>query len=157
MDVDILNIGAGRKPTEGAVNLDWREEVAPDVVWDLNVLPWPFDDETFDFIVARAILEHLDHTLIVSMDECWRVLRPGGRIYVKLPYWHADVSYIDSTHRWRFSLRSLDVFDPVTRYGKEYHHYTDRKWQIVKAARFNKARTSIHTTLEVRKPWPKDS
>lgn len=145
---DILNLGCGRRPIEGAVNLDrTKHSDEVDVVHDLNELPWPFEDESFDLVVARAVLEHLDHDLITSVNECWRLLRPGGELYVKLPHWQADNSYVDPTHRWFFSLHSCDVFDPTTEFGRAYSFYTDLKWRIIKGPRFNKAKTSIHVTM----------
>lgn len=150
--MDILNLGCGNKLVEGAVNHDriqHRPEV--DVAHDLNEMPWPWPDESFDLIVARAVFEHLDRDLVQSLDECWRLLRPGGELSIKLPYWDSDNSYQDPTHRWFFSLRALDQFDPATERGQQYGFYTERKWEIIKGPRLNQARTSIHATLRVRK------
>ncbi len=150
--MDILNIGAGNKPLDGAVNHDrvkHRPEI--DVEWDLNNVPWPWEDNSFDLVVAKAVFEHLELTLLESMAECWRILRPGGEVYVKLPYWDSDGSYVDPTHRWRFSLRSLDVFDLDTVFGQKYRFYTDKKWKIVKPARLNDAGTSFAAKLKVVK------
>ena len=47
-----LNIGCGRRPVSGAVNLDVSEGLGADVVHDLNCLPWPFADDTFDEVHA---------------------------------------------------------------------------------------------------------
>ncbi len=150
--MEILNLGAGNKIMAGAVNHDrikHRDEI--DVVWDLNVLPWPWQDNSFDMIVARAVLEHLNIDLLASLNECWRILRPGGVLHVKLPYWRADAAYADPTHRWQFCLESLDLFDPDTPRGQEYSFYTQRKWRIIKPPRLNRAQTSIYAALEVRK------
>lgn len=150
----VLNLGAGNRPIAGAINVDrtrHREEI--NCVHDLNVLPWPWEDEAFDLIVARAVFEHLRHDLIVSMDEAWRLLRPTGRIYVKLPYWNSEISHLDPTHYWKYALRTMEWFDPRTEYGKAYGFYTARKWRIVKGPRLNRSRSSIHTTLEVWKSW----
>lgn len=152
--MDVLNLGAGKKRIDGAVNHDRElDDRRPwlDVVHDLNVLPWPWEDESFDRIVARSVFEHLDVDLVASMNECWRLLRPGGTLYLKLPHWNSDIAYRDVTHRWRFSVRSFDQFDPGKRRGQEYDFYTDRTWKIVKPARLNDAKSSIHVTMEVRK------
>ncbi len=151
---DMLNLGAGRKPLAGAINHDLRLD--PERPWvtvahDLNVLPWPWPDESFRLVVARAVLEHLRINLVESLNECWRILAPGGQLVLKLPYWQHEVSYIDPTHYWRFSPRTVEMFDPETEYGRAYGFYTDRKWRIVKGPALNQARSSIHATLEVRK------
>lgn len=150
--MELLVLGCGDKPVAGAVNHDriaHRPEV--DVAWDLNVMPWPWEDESFDKIHANAVLEHLRPDLIQSMNECWRILRPGGTIYLKLPYWRHETSWTDPTHYHKCTLETLDVFVPETRYGGRYHWYTDRKWRYVKPPKLNPAGSSIVATLEVRK------
>ena len=131
----ILNLGAGNRISKNAINHDFRKH-RPEInaVHDLNVLPWPWPDNSFVHIEAWAVLEHLEIGLIESLGECWRVLRPGGILRVKLPFWNVDQSYADPTHRWFFSLRVLDIFDPDTVRGKEYSFYTDRHWRITKPA-----------------------
>ena len=148
----ILQLGTGNDPIGNAVNHDrtkHRPEI--DVVWDLNRLPWPWPDERFDHIVARAVLEHLAIDLVQSLNECWRILRPSGTLFVKLPYWDSDIAHQDPTHRWFFSLHSFDQFDPDTKRGREYAFYTPRKWRIVEAPQLNGSRSSIIAKLEVRK------
>lgn len=147
-----LNLGCGDAVYADAVNHDrvkHRAEIS--VVHDLNVRPWPWSDNSFDLVIAHAVLEHLDIDLVQSLDECWRILAPGGQIALKLPYWQSEIGYRDPTHRWRYTLQSLDLFDPETGYGQQYRFYTARKWKIVDGAKLNKAQSSIHITLEVRK------
>ena len=144
----ILNLGCGDKTVVGAVNHDrikHRPEV--DVVHDLNVLPWPWEDEAFELIIASAVLEHLRLTLVEALDECWRLLRPGGKVRVKVPHWQADSSHADPTHRWFYSLQTFDFFDPCTRFGSQFGFYTPCKWEITKPARLNPAGVSILCTL----------
>ena len=78
-------------------------------------------------------------------------VRSGGTIYLKLPYWRHETSWTDPTHYHKFTLETLDVFVPETRYGGRYHWYTDRKWRYVKPPKLNPAGSSIVATLEVRK------
>jgi len=149
--MDILNLGCGNKllSGDGVVNHDLhkhRPEI--DVAHDLNVLPWPWADESFDQIVASAVLEHLDIDLVASLNECWRLLRPGGILGLKLPLWSAEKAHDDPTHRWFFTVRSLDQFCPETRRGKQYGFYTAQKWRYVKKPVVNKAQTSFYVALE---------
>jgi SAM-dependent methyltransferase len=51
---------------------------------DLNAGPMPFDDDTFDLVVASHVLEHL-HRPVEAFGEFVRVCRPGGTIYVEAP------------------------------------------------------------------------
>ena len=149
--MDILNVGAGNRIIKGAINHDrvkHRQEI--DVAHDLNELPWPWGDETFDKIVALAVFEHLDIDLVASLNECHRILRPGGHLVIKLPLQSGANAYDDPTHRWFFTLRSLDQFCPETQRGKDYSFYTPLKWAFVKRPRANNAKTSLWATLEKR-------
>jgi SAM-dependent methyltransferase len=147
-DLTILNAGCGNYLVKGALNMD-RTAHRPEVhvVHDMNQLPWPFPDERFDKVVARASLEHLDIDLLASINECWRILKPGGLLYVKVPYWNSPISYKDVTHRWRFDVSSFEQFDPRTAFGAQYSFYGVKPWHIVKGPKLNKAKSSIHVTM----------
>ena len=51
---------------------------------DAHRLPWP--DQSFDVVVGRAILHHLD--LQAATRELTRVLRPGGELFFVEPLYH---------------------------------------------------------------------
>jgi SAM-dependent methyltransferase len=149
VSMQTLNLGCGNRLVNGAINHDrvkHRPEV--DVVHDLNTMPWPWPDDSFDKIVALAVLEHLDPDLVASLNECHRILRPGGILVIKLPLQNGGNAYDDPTHRWFFSLRSLDQFCPETERGREYGFYTARKWKFIKRPHPNNAQTSLWATLE---------
>lgn len=151
--MDILNLGAGNKLVEGAINHDlYKHRSEIDVAHDLNDLPWPWKDNSFDLIVACAVLEHLRINLIESVNECWRILRPGGVLHMKLPYWNHANSYRDPTHYWQFDLGTCDLFDPDTKYGRKYQFYHQlRKWRIIRRAKLNRAGSSFALKMQVRK------
>lgn len=46
--------------------------------------PAPFDDEQFDCITMLAVLEHLGDPEGAA-SECFRMLRPGGRVILTVP------------------------------------------------------------------------
>jgi SAM-dependent methyltransferase len=50
----------------------------------VNVLEMPFDDGSFDVVIASEILEHIPDDLR-AMDEITRVLKPGGLAAVTVP------------------------------------------------------------------------
>ena len=143
----ILNLGAGNRILADAINHDvvkHRDEI--DVVWDLNEMPWPWEDESFDKVCALSVLEHLRQNLLTSMDEIWRITRPSGQAVVKLPHWRANISWEDLTHLHMVGPGVMDQLDPSTKRGHDYRFYTRRKWRILKR-RMNKAETSIYWTL----------
>jgi SAM-dependent methyltransferase len=51
---------------------------------DLNKDPLPFADDTFDFVVASHVIEHLDHP-VEFFGDCIRVCKPRGLLYFETP------------------------------------------------------------------------
>ena len=54
-----LNMGCGHNKREGYVNVDMSPVCNPDVVWDLETLPWPWQDNSVDGVLFNHSLEHL--------------------------------------------------------------------------------------------------
>lgn len=90
-----LNIGCGHVYYEGWVNLDANPDVKCDVV--ATVPPLPFEDNYFDQILMSHFLEHVPDT-IEMMNECWRVMKPGGLLQIQVPYAMSHAAYQDPTH-----------------------------------------------------------
>ena len=44
----------------------------------------PFHDHTLDYVVASHVLEHVANP-IAALAECYRVIRPGGILYLVVP------------------------------------------------------------------------
>lgn len=149
---DVLNLGAGNRIIEGAVNHDrtiHRPEIS--VAHDLNILPWPWPDNSFDVISARAVFEHLDVDLVGCLNECWRILRPGGVLDIKLPYWKSETTFDDPTHRRGYGIGVFYYFDPEFPNGQKYGFYTPYKWEVVWACFSNGRKSSIAAQMRVRK------
>ena len=128
----VLNLGAGNRIIENAVNHDLRKHRPEiDVAHDLNRLPWPWEDGKFEKVRAMSVLEHLDADLLASIDECWRILVPGGVLHIRVPYWRHETCWRDPTHRRGYTMETFDIFDPTTKVGQEYGFYTTCKWRIV--------------------------
>ena len=64
------------------VNIDEREPA--DLV--LRVPPLPYHDRSVSEIYAGHFLEHLERAEAAEfLDECWRVLEPGGLLGIMVP------------------------------------------------------------------------
>lgn len=81
-----LNVGCGfsQYAAPNVVNLDAFDVCKPNVVHDLNKTPFPFEDDTFDFILANHVVEHIDRWW-EAFNEMARILKPGGRIEIWVP------------------------------------------------------------------------
>ncbi len=105
-----LNLGCGETKKDGYVNVDWSALVHPDVVHDLNKLPYPFSDNSFDLIEAYHVLEHLDKPFLV-MAEFHRILAPGGTLHIKVP--HFSRGFTHAEHEHGFDITFPLYFNPV--------------------------------------------
>ena len=126
-----LNLGCGLDIREGWINHDISKHNKHISVWDLNVTPWPWGDNTIDVIDAISVFEHLKLTLIETMNECWRILKPTGFIHIKYPLNISVFIREDPTHRWFWGEFVTDFLDPRTKYGKGAPYYTPYKWNII--------------------------
>jgi len=99
----VVDLGCGAtKQYDGNLGLDLRPAPGVDTVADLS-RSLPVADNSVDVIFSVHILEHLVDFLTL-VDECHRVLRPGGTLHVVSPWWGHVNSVADPTH-----VRLLDV------------------------------------------------
>jgi len=92
-----LNLGCGLDYVYGFVNVDMNDKVHCDQVVDLENEAFPWEDESVEYIMAKMIVEHIwkrDR----FMNECWRVLKPGGRMYITTPTAGTVAYWKDPTH-----------------------------------------------------------
>jgi len=92
-----LNLGCGERKKDGFINIDWNREVEPEIVHDLNKLPYPLEDSRFDLIEASHVLEHLDKPFSI-MKEMHRLLKPGGKLIIKVPHFSRGFTHAEHTH-----------------------------------------------------------
>lgn len=104
----ILELGSGSMPLQGAVHHDRiKHSDWIDVAWDLEVLPWPCKNEEWDEIYAIDVFEHLNIEIVDWLSECHRVIKPEGKLTLRLPAWDNELSYRDPTHKKFFITKRL--------------------------------------------------
>jgi SAM-dependent methyltransferase len=101
-----LNLGCGKDIREGYVNVDIYGDV---VNHDLNVKPWPFENDCADEILLHNVLEHLPDTCSV-MRELYRVCKDGAIVHIAVPHPLHDDFISDPTHVSRITGRTLQAF-----------------------------------------------
>jgi len=85
------------------ITLDFVETHKPDVIWNLNEHPLPFEDGEFNEIHAYEILEHLGQQgdwshFFSEWKEYWRILLPGGLFFGTVPHWASQGAWGDPSH-----------------------------------------------------------
>lgn len=128
-----LNLGCGKdiRNPEIWINHDIsHHDNAIMAVHDLNITPWRWPNNSFTEIAALSVFEHLKLTLIESLNECWRIIKPEGVLVLKYPLFTSLRIHDDPTHIWFWSDKVLEFVDPAYDYGKRYDYYTEFKWKI---------------------------
>ena len=105
-----LLIGCGKKPKADFINLDAIKNSCVDVVHDLNVFPYPFEENQFTHIEGEHIIEHLDDIPKV-MKELARILEQNGTIRLITPHFASSCAYKDTTHKHNFAYASFKYFE----------------------------------------------
>ncbi len=97
-DKVIVNLGSGTKIIrKGVINIDFQPFENVDIVADASCLPQ--EDNSVDAIVCESLLEHVaDPAKVVA--EIKRVLKPGGLVYVTVPFIAGFHSSPNDYYRW---------------------------------------------------------
>lgn len=111
----MLEIGPGTYPRltgKNVVYLDRRDLPLPNlVVWDLQNLPLPFPDDTFDECQAYQVFEHIP-CLAPVFDDLHRILKPDGILKLTVPHYsreYREGPWLDHVHLFtERSFRNLE-------------------------------------------------
>lgn len=83
------------------LGVDFVKGEGIDIVHDLTKIPYPFKDNSIDAIFSSHFVEHLDgHERAKFMEECYRILKPGGKMRLIHPYGNSCRAVQDFTHKW---------------------------------------------------------
>lgn len=123
-----LDVGCGPTKLVGATGIDIVALPGVDVVHNLNVYPWPFADNSFDHVVCRHALSHLDN-LLLAMAEIHRIARPGATVEILAPHYASDNFNTDPTHKIAMGYRSMNYFSDNVAF--KYRYYTSSRFMLV--------------------------
>jgi predicted SAM-dependent methyltransferase len=80
-----LQLGAGPNVLDGWCNTDLSPTHKGVYVIDVTKR-FPFDDKTIDYILSEHLIEHLSYKEgLYMLGECYRILKPGGKIRIATP------------------------------------------------------------------------
>lgn len=110
-----LNLGCADDIRAGYVNVDLFPYEGIDIIEDLSAPDWIWSTSTIDEILAFDIIEHLPNK-INTMNECWRILKPGGVLNIVVPTTNGTGAFQDPTHVSYWNRRSFLYYE----YGNIY-------------------------------------
>lgn len=73
-NVKKLNLGAGHMRLPGFTKVDLDASRNPDIIHNLNDMPYPFESNSVEYVEMSHIIEHLDEPLKV-LKELHRIMR----------------------------------------------------------------------------------
>jgi len=106
-----LNLGCGRNPLAGYVNVD--KEGNPEVKVDLEREGWPWADDAVEEVVLNHVLEHigaLPEDFLYFMKELYRVCAHGALVQIAVPHPRHDHFLGDPTHVRPITPEVLSLF-----------------------------------------------
>jgi len=90
-DAIVVELGSGNKRcTEDIINVDIFPFPNVDVLSDIKKTP--FGDNTVDYVIIDAVLEHVPEPQTVC-KEIYRILKPGGMVFCVVPLIHQYHGY----------------------------------------------------------------
>lgn len=150
-----IDLACGDNKKDGFFGIDKVEIPGVDLVHDLNVYPWPIEDESVDEINCSHFVEHIRHEdvlveiqnilkesesfedfkeklsnfeepadgFIRFMNEVYRILKPDGKITIRVPYVTHVRAFADPTHTRYLHEMSFYYFNKEWRKNNNLSHY----------------------------------
>lgn len=125
-----LDLGCGASKKDGFIGVDSLKLAGVDIVHDLTVFPYPFEDDEADEIMMDNVLEHLPQPLKV-VEELYRICKKDALVTIAVPYFRSYYATIDPTHVNFFGLNWFNYFDPSHPFQRKYQ-YSNAKFKVEK-------------------------
>jgi hypothetical protein len=96
---------------DGYINVD--RFGAPDLRHNLEVVPWPWPDDSVGEVLLKHVLEHLGRDTDVYLDiwkELYRVCQDGATIRIVVPHHRHEYFYNDPTHVRAVTADGMTLF-----------------------------------------------
>ena len=146
-----LDVGCGmtrRLDEDGVpyIRMDKLELTEPDILWDIENIPWEAKDDTYEEILMSHVIEHVKPNLVVDvMNECWRVMGLDGLLRIAVPEASSFRGDSDPTHYKGWTDLTIWYFCPEN--PAVWSIYMPKPWRMDKMWR----NSSGDYLIEVRK------
>ncbi len=120
-----LNLGCGNDYIQVYTNADISFAVGADVVFDLTDYV-PFRDNTFDEVLCNNVLTQVQDPkkFVQVMNDLWRITKPDGQIFIRVPNAEDICSWQDPMDCRRFTDQTFTYMEFEHRryetYGTHY-------------------------------------
>lgn len=129
-----LNLGCAKYPKDGYKNIDISEAADADEFYDIR-LGINEEDESVEEVFAGCVLEQMtSEDFKFVLNECHRVLIPGGKLKGYVPSTDPKVLHLDVMDKLFFQEASFKYFDETEEAYKQFGSvYGFKPWRDVKA------------------------
>ncbi len=93
-----VDLACGVSKKANFIGIDINPEVKPDIIHDLNVYPWPLEDQSCFELHCNHFVEHV-HDIKAFMEECHRILVLKGLFVLSAPYYTSFEAYQNPDHK----------------------------------------------------------
>lgn len=116
------NIGCGRDYKPGWTNIDISRECKADAYLDIRKETLPAKDGSAEEVYISGVLEQIGETeqLIFAMNECHRILKPGGKMTVIVPNARFAIAHQDPMDVRKFTRETFSYFEKGSRHHDLY-------------------------------------
>lgn len=104
----------------------------------------PFPDQSIESIISHHFMEHVGDGFIPLMDECHRVLKPGGVLRIIVPLFPSRTAVEDPDHKRYFMAGTFETFCGAEN-GSHWHESFSVPYT---ACRFEKVHQDITGRME---------
>jgi predicted SAM-dependent methyltransferase len=138
-------LGCGETKRDGWIGLD-KGDYGQEIIRDLRK-GLPFCENSCSELFADQVLEHiqLNEDFIFVMNECLRVLKPGGQFEILVPFWGSEVAFKDPTHCRYFTKQTFTYLEPLNRWQYGF----DKRWKILVNEKIDDSQ--LHVILKANK------
>lgn len=137
-----LNIGCGRDYRQGWINIDISYKVKAEAYLDIgkhelcsrSEAPDRIESDSVSEIFISGVLEQIgpNEELIHAMNECWRVLKPGGQIVIVVPNAKHAIAHRDPMDIRKFTIPTFNYFiDGMQEYRDYGSVYGFKPWRTL--------------------------
>jgi len=133
-----IDLGCGQfkqEPIYGMpfIGMDLVRHKCVDIIHDLQKFPWPVPSNSIQIVKASHVWEHIEPKYRFQfMDECWRICRPGGQLWLSAPHAGSPLEAGHPAHYPCPNVLTFQFFDPDYQLWHSCSYNKPRPWKIMR-------------------------